>query len=150
MVRWLCTEAGLPAAADGTFTTGGSQSNYMGLLLARDTAIKKHWNWSAQKSGLPPETRRLRILCSEVAHFTVEKSAAQLGLGTDAVVRIDVDDHFRMKPTSLRSALTALNAQEFLPMAVVATTGTTDFGSIDPLSEVAALVHNAGAWLHVD
>jgi L-2,4-diaminobutyrate decarboxylase len=36
LIRWLCTEAGLPSTANGTFTTGGSQSNYMGLLLARD------------------------------------------------------------------------------------------------------------------
>ena len=84
---------GLPATADGTFTTGGSQSNYMGLLLARDAFLQKHWNWSAQKSGLPPEARRLRIFCSEVAHFTVEKSASQLGLGTDAVIRVAVDEH---------------------------------------------------------
>jgi len=150
MIRWLCTEAGLPATATGTFTTGGSQSNYMGLLLARDAFLLKHWNWSAQKSGLPPEARRMRILCSEAAHFTVEKSASQLGLGTDAVVRIDVDDHFRMKSSSLRSSLEALKTQGLLPMAIVATAGTTDFGSIDPLPEIAALAREANAWLHVD
>ena len=150
MIRWLCSKAGLPAAAAGTFTTGGSQSNYMGLLLARDAFLLKHWNWSAQKSGLPPEARRMRILCSEAAHFTVEKSASQLGLGTDAVVRIDVDDHFRMKFSSLRSNLEVLKTQGLLPMAIVATAGTTDFGSIDPLPETAAVAGEAKAWLHVD
>ena len=150
MIRWLCTEAGLPAAAAGTFTTGGSQSNYMGLLLARDAFLLKRWNWSAQKSGLPPEARRMRILCSAEAHFTVEKSASQLGLGTDAVVRIDVDDQFRMKLSSLRSNLEVLKTQGLLPMAIVATAGTTDFGSIDPLPEIAAVACEANAWLHVD
>jgi L-2,4-diaminobutyrate decarboxylase len=149
-IRWLCTEAGLPAAASGTFTTGGSQSNYMGLLLARDAFLQKHWNWSAQKSGLPPEARRMRILCSDAAHFTVEKSASQLGLGADSVVRVDVDAYFRMKPSSIKSQLDALKTQGFLPMAVVATAGTTDFGSIDPLLEIAALAREASAWLHVD
>ena len=150
IMRWLCSEAGLPATADGTFPTGGSQSNYMGLLLARDALLQKHWNWSAQKSGLPPEARRLRILCSEAAHFTVEKSASQLGLGTDAVVRVEVDAQFRMQSASLRSRLEALESEGLLPMAVVATAGTTDFGSIDPLPEIAALAHEAKAWLHVD
>ena len=150
MIRWLCDEAGLHAAADGTFTTGGSQSNYMGLLLARDTFLKNHWGWSAQKSGLPPEARRLRILCSEAAHFTVEKSASQLGLGTDAVVRVEVDDRFRMKTSALNQSLEWLKADALLPMAVVATAGTTDFGSIDPLSEVGAMARSANAWLHVD
>jgi L-2,4-diaminobutyrate decarboxylase len=92
----------------------------------------------------------MRILCSEAAHFTVEKSASQLGLGTDAVIRIDVDDEFRMKSSSLRSSLEALKTQGLLPMAIVATAGTTDFGSIDPLPEVAAVASEANAWLHVD
>ena len=101
-VQWLTAEAGFPAGAGGTFTAGGTQSNYMGLLLARDAFLKSRLQWLAQKRGLPPEAARMRVLCSEVAHFTVEKSAAQLGLGTDAVVRVSVDDEFRMRPESLR------------------------------------------------
>ena len=150
MVRWLCHEAGLPATADGTFTTGGSQSNYMGLLLARDAFLKSQWNWSAQKSGLPPQAGRLRILCSEVAHFSVEKSASQLGLGTDGVVRVEADEHFRMKPESLRDCLESLQQQGLLPMAIVATAGTTDFGSVDPLPDIARLARQSDAWMHVD
>jgi L-2,4-diaminobutyrate decarboxylase len=150
MMRWLCSEAGFPPEADGTFTSGGSQSNYMALLLARDAFLQKQWNWPAQKSGLPPEAPKLRILCSDVAHFTVEKSASQLGLGTDAVCRVAVDDKFRMNTEALRSALHSINSQALLPMAIVATAGTTDFGSIDPLPEIAAIARSVGAWLHVD
>jgi L-2,4-diaminobutyrate decarboxylase len=150
LVRWLSDQAGLPDTADGTFTTGGSQSNHFGLLLARDACLQKHWNWDAQRSGLPPEARRLRILCSEVAHFTVEKSASQLGLGTDAVIRVPVDDQFRMSSSALRDAVASLRAQGLVAMAIVATAGTTDFGSIDPLPEIAELAKSAGAWLHVD
>jgi len=99
---------------------------------------------------LPPEAARMRVLCSEAAHFTVEKSAAQLGLGTDAVVRVAVDDDFRMRPESLRTALDDMRGRNLLPFAIVATAGTTDFGSVDPLPEIAALACSAGAWLHVD
>jgi len=150
MIRWLCAQAGLPATSDGTFTTGGSQSNYTALLLARDVFLQKHWNWSAQKSGLPPEAHRLRIFCSEVAHFTVEKSASQIGLGTDAIVRVPVHERFRMNPSALREALDTTRAKGLLPMAIVATAGTTDFGSVDPLPELALIAQAAGAWLHVD
>jgi len=150
LVRWLCNEAGFAATADGTFTTGGSQSNYMGLLLARDAFAQKHWNIQVQKSGLPPDARRLRILCSEVAHFTAEKSAAQLGLGTDAVVRVPVDHNFRMIPAALRDITRSLQNQNLLPMAVIATAGTTDFGSIDPLAEIITLARSVGAWVHLD
>jgi L-2,4-diaminobutyrate decarboxylase len=150
IIRWLSSEARLPASSGGTFTTGGSQSNYMGLLLARDAFLHERWNWSGQKDGLPPDTRKLRILCSEVAHFTVKKSAAQLGLGTSAVVPVGVDDHFRMDPSALGQALDRLRRQQLLPMAVVATAGTTDFGSIDPLHEIADRARSSGLWLHVD
>jgi len=150
MVRWLCDKAGFLSSANGTFTTGGSQSNFMGLLLARDAFIQRAWGWSVQKCGLPPDARNLRILCSDVAHFTVERSAAQLGLGTDSVVRIDTDDRFRMKVSSLRSALNSFSAQGLLPMAIVATAGTTDFGSIDPLPEIASVAREAKCWLHID
>jgi L-2,4-diaminobutyrate decarboxylase len=49
IIRWLCNEVDFPGSADGTFTTGGSQSNYMGLLLARDAFIQKAWGRSVQK-----------------------------------------------------------------------------------------------------
>ncbi len=150
LTRWLCGQTGYPTTADGTFTTGGSQSNYMGLLLARDAFLHRQFNWSAQKSGLPPEARRLRILCSEVSHFTVEKSASQLGLGSDAVVRVAVDSNFRMDLAALCEHLKSLHAQGPLPMAIVATAGTTDFGSIDPLPDLAEIASTSGAWLHVD
>ncbi len=150
VVEWLREELGLPGTGDGTFTTGGSQSNYTGLLLARDACLLRRWKWSAQKSGLPAESRKLRILCSEAAHFTVEKSAAQLGLGTESVLRVPVDENFRMQADALKQQLAEMSRQGLVPMAIVATAGTTDFGSIDPLREVAALAREAGAWFHVD
>ncbi len=149
-VQWLTAEAGFPAGANGTLTAGGTQSNYMGLLLARDAFLKSRFQWPAQKRGLPPEAARMRVLCSEVAHFSVEKSAAQLGLGMDAVVRVSVDDEFRMRPESLQTALDDMLDKNLLPFAIVATAGTTDFGSVDPLPEIAALAGSAGVWLHVD
>ena len=150
MLDWLSREAGFGSGAGGIFTAGGTQSNYMGLLLARENCLETRWNWQAQTRGLSAEARRLRILCSDVAHFTVEKSAAQLGLGTDSVIRVATDSEFRMKPEALRSALDELHRQDLVAMAVVGTAGTTDFGSIDQLPELASMAHTAGAWFHVD
>jgi L-2,4-diaminobutyrate decarboxylase len=146
----LCTEIRLPTTANGIFTAGGTQSNYMGLLLARDALLDDRLGWCVRRQGLPKEARRLRILCSEAAHFTVEKSAAQLGLGTEAVVRVAVDDQFRMSPRHLKVCLDRLRREDCWPMAIVATAGTTDFGSIDPLGDIAGLARRAGAWMHID
>ena len=105
---------------------------------------------SVQRSGLPAQASRLRVLCSSVAHFSVQQSAAILGLGHDAVVPVRVDAAQRMDSDQLRIAVTRLRAQGLLPMAVVATAGTTDFGSIDPLAAAADLCEREGLWLHVD
>lgn len=150
MCDWLCREIGFPQGAGAVFTAGGTQSNFMGLLLARDATAFARWNWPVQVKGLPPEASRMRFLCSEVAHFTVEKSAYQLGLGREAVIKIPTDSAFRMDVASLARVLQEIERDGLVPAAIVATAGTTDFGSIDPLSEIARLARQAGAWLHVD
>jgi L-2,4-diaminobutyrate decarboxylase len=150
MVRWLAELCGLPTAASGTFTAGGTQSNYLGLLLARDRFIEKRWRWCVRENGLPPEHSRLRILCSELAHFSVEKSALQLGLGTKSVVKVPVDETYGMCPAALRNVLHDLVKEGLEPFALFATAGTTDFASIDPLPPMAALAKEYGLWMHVD
>ena len=150
VVAWLCRLARLPKTSSGSFTSGGTQSNYMGLLLARDWYTEKRWNWCARSHGLPPDANRLRILCSELAHFSVEKSAIQLGLGANAVVKVPVGQDFRMPADGLRRAVVDLLRTNLEPFAVVATAGTTDFGSIDPVDEIAAIAAEHGLWLHVD
>lgn len=150
VLQWLCELSGLPATACGTFTAGGTQSNYMGLLLARDHFLLSRMSWCARERGLPGEAHKMRFLCSEVAHFSVEKSAIQLGLGTKAVQKIACDEEFRMHPQELRSALASMRAEGLWPVAIVATAGTTDFGSIDPLQVISDIAREAGVWLHVD
>src|SRR5262245_21465993 len=150
LVRRLCREAGLPTTADGTMTPGGTVSNYTALLLARDAWCQTHLGWRVQERGLPPEASRFRILCSELAHFSIAKSAAQLGLGTSAVVTVATDANYQMCARDLAKQLSRLKAEGLFPIAVVATAGTTDFGSIDPLPAIAAFARAAGAWFHVD
>ncbi|MFN8668933.1 MAG: aspartate aminotransferase family protein [Gemmatimonadaceae bacterium] len=150
VTEWLCRLAGLPTTAAATFTAGGTQSNYMGLWLARDAWLARERGWPVRTKGLPPDANRLAILCSEVAHFTVEKSAMQLGLGTDAVVKVAVDDRFRIDATALDAALARVRADGRIPFCIVGTAGTTDFGSIDPLGALADAAARVGAWFHVD
>jgi L-2,4-diaminobutyrate decarboxylase len=150
MVRWLTGRVRYPETSDGVFTSGGTQSNYMGLLLARDYFCQTHWGHDVQKQGLPRAFTRLRILCSEDAHFTVKKSASQLGLGEQAVITVKTDEHHRMSVKDLEAALSKLGEENLLPFALVSTCGTTDFGSIDPLHDIAAVAEDYGLWLHVD
>ncbi|WP_369354847.1 aspartate aminotransferase family protein [Streptomyces sp. cg2] len=139
-----------PAEAAGVLTSGGTESNLMGLMLARDRVLGRETGRQIELSGVPGSGPRPRIFTSAAAHFSVQRSAALLGLGEDAVVPVPVDDQLRMKPKALAAALSACVAEGDLPVAIVATAGTTDTGAVDPLRTCASLAAQYGAWLHVD
>ena len=138
-----------PEVAGGVMTSGGTQSNLMGLLLARDAAAARSGREVAA-DGLGPDAGRWRVLCSELAHFSVTRSAALLELGGRAVVPLGTDADRRLRPAELDRALDRMDAAGQVPVALVATAGTTDFGSIDPLPALAERARTAGLWLHVD
>jgi L-2,4-diaminobutyrate decarboxylase len=137
LVDWTARRIGYGDAADGVFTSGGSQSNLQGLLLAR-----------GRHERVPAE--RLRILASAETHFSVQKSARLLGLGDESVISVPTDARHRLDPAALERSLAACAALGLRPMAIVATAGTTDFGAIDPLEPIADLARAYDAWLHVD
>ena len=141
VVDWTAGRIGLGPRADGIFTSGGTQSNLQALFLAREEARRHH-----PDTGLD----RLRVLASREAHFSVQTSARLLGLDPRAVVAVDTDADRRLDPDALATALARVVAAGDVPVAVLATAGTTDFGAIDPLTAVADLCRSFGAWLHVD
>ncbi|MFD8965986.1 pyridoxal phosphate-dependent decarboxylase family protein [Streptomyces sp. NPDC059568] len=138
--------------AAGVLTSGGTESNLMGLMLARDRVLGTATGRQVELEGLPGPgaSPRPRILASASAHFSVQRAAALLGLGEDAVLPVPVDRQLRMKTDALAAALTGCAQRGELPVAVVATAGTTDTGAVDPLRACAALAAEHGAWLHVD
>lgn len=149
VVEWLARLAGLGDEADGIFTSGGTQSNFMALLLARNL-VGQRMGWQIRRQGLPSAARNLRILCSDVAHFSVQQSAMILGLGEDAIVTVPTDAMRRMDPAALADIVVALKAEGLMPFCVVATAGTTDFGSVDPIDAIADVCAGEDLWLHVD
>jgi L-2,4-diaminobutyrate decarboxylase len=113
----LCFPAGRP---DALLTSGGTESNLVGLLLAR-------------------ESGRTDVVCGANAHHSVARAAWLLGLPAPRVVATAAG---RLRPEEL----TGLTDRT----VVVATAGTTDTGTVDPLPEIARAAARAGAWLHVD
>ncbi len=150
LIEELADVFGYGDDADGVFTTGGTQSNFMGLLLARNRVLDERFDHDAQVDGLPPAADSLCILCSADAHFTARQAAAQLGLGESAIVSIPTDEHHRLSIDALDSTLTELADSDRQPFALVGTAGTTDFGSIDPLAQLGARAREHDLWFHVD
>lgn len=139
VIRWLADAVGC-SGYSGSLTLGGSSANLMGLCMAREA--KAPANQTGVHGGV--------IYCSTEAHMSIAKASALLGLGHDAVRLIAVDQAFKMRTEHLRRAITEDLQSGKLPIAVVASAGTTATGSIDPLAEIADLCREFGLWMHVD
>jgi len=127
----------------GLFCPGGSMATLYALQLARHRLQP-----DLVRVGAGPAP--LAVFVSESGHYATTKSAALLGLGTDAVVAVDVDADGAMAPGALRRAVRAAMAAGRTPLAVVATAGTTVTCAFDPLDEVADVCAEYGIWMHVD
>jgi aromatic-L-amino-acid/L-tryptophan decarboxylase len=90
------------------------------------------------------------VYCSQHTHSSVAKACITLGIGSDNVVHIPVDEQFRMRVDALESAIASDRAAGMHPMAVVGTVGTTSTSSIDPIPAIADLCQREKIWLHVD
>lgn len=150
LIEWTLQKMAYPSRGDGIFTSGGTQSNLMGLLLARDHYVKTHYLMDPKMEGLPAAAAKFKILCSEVSHFSLKKNASLLGLGQNSVIPVAVDAQYKMDMEALRATIAQQKALGNIPIAIVGTAGTTDFSSIDPLDEIALVAQQEGLWFHVD
>ncbi len=128
---------------EGLFVAGGSLANLQAMQLARVRADPE-----CLERG--PGGPRLVGFTSAHGHYSLAKAAALLGLGRRALEVIACDERGRMRPDALARALRAAVARGERPFLVNATAGTTVLGAFDPISELAALCEESGAWLHVD
>ncbi|WP_328507459.1 pyridoxal phosphate-dependent decarboxylase family protein [Streptomyces sp. NBC_00391] len=122
VTRALAQEVG---AADALVTTGGTESNHLAVLLAREA-----------HAGV-------RLVCGANAHHSLLRAAWLLGLPDPVVIPTPAGT---LDPAALDDALTHLQG----PLLVAATAGTTDAGLIDPLPEIADLCETHGTRLHID
>ncbi|HAU8264859.1 TPA: aspartate aminotransferase family protein [Kluyvera intermedia] len=149
LIEWLREQVGFGAGDAGVFTSGGTQSNLMGLMLARNAFFARQGH-SVQQNGLTGDLSKLKVFCSENAHFSVQKNMALMGLGYRSVTLVKTDEFSRMDVSDLSEKLAQAKANGEQVMAIVATAGTTDAGAIDPLADIAALAAKEGIWVHVD
>lgn len=147
-LRWLAELLRLPPHWQGTFTSGGSVANLIGLGAARQWAFERIGHDPAL-DGLRAD-RGWRVYASREVHHVVNRAAAVLGLGRRSVKSIALDQSQRIDLHHLRTALDADRAEGILPLAIVASAGTVNTGAIDPIGEMADIASEYHAWLHVD
>ena len=139
-LRWLLELFGLPSESGGAFVTGATVANFTALAAARHDVYMKA-GWDIEGNGLigaPP----VSILIGEEAHPSVFKSLGLLGFGRNRVMKIPVDRQGRMRT----DALPKISG----PTIVCLQAGNVNTGAFDPIEEISAIAHHAGAWVHVD
>jgi L-2,4-diaminobutyrate decarboxylase len=146
LIEGLGKVLGLPAGEfAGLITSGGSIANLTALLTARNVVHGESW-----KAGMAALPHPPVLLVQQDAHYCIARSAGILGMGTNQVIRIGLDDRRRMCPKSLEAELKSLQVRGIPVTAVVACACATPIGAFDPLGEIADLCEEYGVWFHVD
>lgn len=144
-LAWLRSLFGLSAAHSGSFVSGATMANFVGLAIGRQWVGHRHGVDVARRglAGLPP----LRVL-SGAAHSSTLKAMSMLGLGRDAHVAVPLQaGREAVDPAALERALAEQGGQ---PVIVVANAGTVNTVDFDDLRALAALRERYPFWLHVD
>lgn len=126
----------------GTFGPGGSMTNFMALLMARDAKDEQ-----IPHAGI---SKKYTVYTSTESHYSIPKNAAFAGIGRDQVRYIAVDEQGRMLPEQLQEQIEADQQSGCIPILINATAGTTVLGAFDPIEPLTAIAKRYQAWLHVD
>ncbi len=138
LIRWMCDLAGYPSRAGGLFVSGGSIANLTALTAARDAKL------SFEDRGRPV------VYLSRQTHASAAKGLLIIGFSRRQIRILPTDAEFRMDMNALRNAVLEDVKAGKRPFAVIASAGTTNTGSIDPLPEISALCREYDMWMHVD
>ncbi|MFF0345211.1 pyridoxal phosphate-dependent decarboxylase family protein [Kribbella sp. NPDC004875] len=141
--RWLVELFGLPETTSVGFVTGAQMANFTGLAAARHEVLRRA-GWDVERQGLIGAPR-IRVLAGAERHDTVDRALRFLGLGTDCIEPIPVDDQGRMRPDALAEAFA-----HDTPQIVCAQAGNVNTGAFDAVGEISAQAHAHNAWVHVD
>lgn len=137
---------GFPAGRfAGLVTSGGSLANLTALLTARNVSLGDAWSAGLSNGTHPPV-----LVAHADAHYSVARSAGILGIGTEQIVRAQLDEQRHMDPNRLADTLADLRARGVPIVAVSAAACATPIGAFDPLVDVAEVCRRHEVWLHVD
>ncbi len=138
--RWLLELFGFPAGSGSAFVTGATMANFTALAAARG-AVLARVGWDVEADGLQGAPA-VTVVVGEEVHPSVRKALGLLGLGRNRVSVVPTDRQGRL----VADRIPPLQG----PTIVCAQAGNVNSGASDPFREIAARVHEAGGWLHID
>jgi len=137
-LNWLLKIFGFPEKkGGGIFTSGGSMANLTAIVTAR--RIKCGDDFS-----------KAVIYLSDQAHSSNIKAIRILGFKKEQIRIIPTDIEFKLSMNKLRNAIAKDRLEGLQPFCMVATAGTTNTGTVDPLSELSKICKKEKIWFHID
>ena len=139
LIKWLSEKAGYNTEqSSGLFVSGGSMANLTAMVAARDNKL------SFDKLHLGT------AYVSDQTHSSIKKALKISGISPKNIRKIPSDSNYRMKIDELEKAIRNDITNGLHPFVVIASAGTTNTGSIDPIPEISDICSKYGLWMHVD
>ncbi len=138
VMNWLLKTFGFPTKiGGGIFTSGGSMANLTALVTAR--RIKCGENFS-----------KAIIYLSDQAHSSNIKAIKVIGFKKEQIRLIPTDMEFKVSLNKLKNVIAKDRLEGLQPFCIIASAGTTNTGTVDPLDAIATICQEENLWLHVD
>ena len=150
VLEWFKQLVGFPSDSMGLLVSGASSAAITALNVARYRACSTR-GWNVRATGLgQTDHPRLLVYKGAEGHSCHQRAVELLGMGSENLRIVPVDDDLRMQPAALDKMLVADLAAGHVIVAVIASAGTVNTGAIDPLDAIADVCARHRVWLHVD
>jgi len=143
LTDWLAQKIGFREDAAGFITSGGSLANLTALLAARKSKAPGNvWEAGHQE--------KLAVMVSSEAHYCIDRAARILGMGSEGIIKVPVDEFFKIRIDQLEPYYQKAKNEGFKVIALIGCACSTATGSYDPLEKMADFAEKKGLWFHVD
>lgn len=139
LIRWMAKIVGFPIETVGNLASGGSIANLIAIVTARDS-----FNLKAEE--IPNSV----IYLSQEVHHCIDKAIRIAGLKECKLNFVALDENYRIDHLALKNEIEKDKKEGRIPWLIIASAGTTDFGVIDPLNEIADIAKQNKMWFHID
>ena len=146
VLNWCKEMMNYPQSSSGILVSGGSMANITALMVARNHQTGKN----IRKDGVRAVKGNLTLYCSTETHSCVEKAVEVMGIGSNSLRKISVDENYRINTDELKRAIESDLASGNSPFCVIGNAGTVNTGAIDPLEELLSVARKHGLWFHID